>query len=173
MKKIFFIVIALMMTQLAEGQHDPIDELFTKYSGQDGVTTIFISSRMFSIMAGAELDDDNITDLMTRLKSIRILTVDDSLLNVRVNFYKELESRMNFRDYEELMVVKKSGGDLKFLVKGPGNRIDEFLMIGGGEKGGNVMISIRGDLNMNNISDISRAIGIKELEELEKNKKDN
>ena len=169
MKRIIFIVITIMATQFAIGQTDPIDELFNKYSGQKGVTAVFISSRMFSIMAGVKLDDDHITDLMARLKSIRILTVEDSLLNTKVNFHRELESRMNFKSYEELMVVKEGENDFKFLVKGPGNRIDEFLMIGGGKKGGNVLISIRGDLNMNNISDISKAIGIKELEDLEKN----
>ncbi|MCA1757452.1 MAG: DUF4252 domain-containing protein [Bacteroidales bacterium] len=171
MKKILFIAISLLFAQLAAGQVDPVNEMFDKYSGQEGVTTIFISSRMFRIMAGVELDDENINDLMTRLKSIRILTVNDSILNSRVNFYKELESMMSFDSYEELMVVRDGGTDLKFLVKGRGDRIDELLMIGGGNKDGNVMISIRGDLNMDNISDISRGIGISELEELEKNRK--
>ena len=171
MKRIIFIALSILVTQFAEGQTNPIDKLFDKYSGQDGVTTIFISSRMFSMMAGVELEDNKITDLMARLKSIRILTVEDSLLNARVNLYRELESRMTFRDYEELMVVKEGGSDFKFLVKGSGNRIDEFLMIGGGKNSKNILISIRGELSMNNISDISKAIGIKELEKLENNKK--
>jgi hypothetical protein len=171
MKKIVFIALSLLLTQLATGQGDPVDQMFDKYSGQDGVTTIFISSRMFRIMAGVELDDEDLTDLMTRLKSIRILTVNDSILNSRVNFYRELESMMSFDSYEELMVVRDGATDLKFLIKGRGDRIDELLMIGGGEKEGNVMISIRGDLSMDNISDISKGIGISELEELEKNRK--
>jgi hypothetical protein len=171
MKKIVFITLSLLLTQLVAGQGDPVDKMFDKYSGQDGVTTIFISSRMFQIIAGVELDDEDLSDLMTRLKSIRILTVNDSILNSRVNFYKELESMMSFDSYEELMVVRDGATDLKFLIKGRGDRIDELLMIGGGDKDGNVMISIRGDLNMDNISDISKGIGISELEELEKNRK--
>ncbi|HKL66513.1 MAG TPA: DUF4252 domain-containing protein, partial [Bacteroidales bacterium] len=55
------------------------------------------------------------------------------------------------------------GKNLKFLVKEKGKRIDELLMIGGGP-GQNVLISIKGDLDLDNISSISRTMGIKELQ---------
>lgn len=169
MKKTITLLMLLAIALTSFGQSNPIDDLFDKYSGKEGITTIYISSRMFQMIAGADLDDEELTELIGRLKSIRIMTVEDSLLNGRLNLYKELASKLDFTKYEELMVVKEGGKDIKFLIRGKGNKIDELLMIGGGA-GSNMMISIRGDLDMNNISDISKTIGIKELEGLENGK---
>lgn len=168
MKQIALFLIFLGSSAGLFGQGNPIDDLFDKYSGKEGVTTIYISSRMFQMIAGADLDDEELSRLMSRLKSIRIMSVEDSLMNRSLNFYKELESKLDLSKYEELMVVKEGGKDLKFLIRGKGDRVDEFLMIGGGA-GGNMLISIKGELDMNNISEISRTIGIQELKEIEKN----
>lgn len=162
MKKLIVLILLISFTPGLFSQSNPIDEMFDKYSGKEGITTVFISSRMFQMIAGADLDDEKVSDLMSRLKSIRILAVEDSLLNIKLNFHKELASKLDLSRYEELMVVKEGGKDLKFLIRGKGDKIDEFLMIGGGV-GTNILISIKGDLNMNNISDISRTIGIEEL----------
>ena len=115
-------------------------------------------------MAGVDLDDDELEDVINNLKSIRILTVDDPELNNKLNFFRELEKDLNLNGYEELMVVKESDKDLKFLVKEKGKRIDELLMIGGGP-GQNVLISIKGDLDLKNIASISKTMGIEELQD--------
>lgn len=164
MKKFVLLSVFFLVFLQSFGQKNPIDELFDKYSGQEGVTTVYISSRMFSLIAQADLDDEEIEELMNNLKSIRILSVEDSLLNRKVNFYRELEEKMDFSNYEELMVVKEGGQDLKFLIREKGKRIEELLMIGGGESGGNVLLSIKGDLSLSNISDISGKIGFDQLE---------
>ena len=107
--------------------------------------------------------DFDAQDVINNLKSIRILTVEDEELNNRLNFFEELASELDLSGYEELMVVKESDKDLKFLVKEKGKRIDELLMIGGGP-GQNVLISIKGDLDLQNISSISKTMGIEELQ---------
>ena len=163
MKKMTCLIIFILLAGSLWAQKNPIDEFFDKYSGREGFTTIYISSKMFSMMAGVDLDDKELEDVVKNLKSIRILTVEDDELNNKLNFYTELQKDVNFKDYEELMVVKESGKDLKFLVKGSGKRIDELLMIGGGP-GQNILISIKGDLDIDNISRISKTIGIDELD---------
>ncbi|HUS86525.1 MAG TPA: DUF4252 domain-containing protein [Bacteroidales bacterium] len=170
MKKALFITLLLSITLLVSGQDNPIDALFDKYSGQEGITTIFISSRMFSMIAQADLEDDEMEELMRRLKSIRIMTVSDSLLDKKLNFFKELGKSLDPPKYEELMVVKDGSQDLNFLIRGKGDVIEELLMIGGGS-GSNILISIKGDLDLNNISDISRSIGIEELQDIDKKQK--
>jgi hypothetical protein len=167
MKKLITLTLLLALTPLLFGQSNPIDDFFNKYSGKDGFTTVFISSRMFQLIAGADLDEEELSTLMSRLKSIRILTVEDSLMNQKLNFHKELGAKLDFSVYEELMVVKSDGKDLKFLIRGKGNKVDELLMIGGGV-GTNILISIKGDLNMKDLSDISKTIGIDELEGIDK-----
>ena len=162
MRKSILLLSVLVLSVSSFAQRNPIDAMFDKYAGNEGITTIFISSKMFSMMAGVDLDDDEMEDVINNLKSIRILTVEDEELNNRLNFFDELASELDLSGYEELMVVKESDMDLKFLVKEKGKRIDELLMIGGGP-GQNVLISIKGDLDLQNISTISKTMGIEEL----------
>ncbi|MEA1886644.1 MAG: DUF4252 domain-containing protein [Bacteroidota bacterium] len=163
MKKSILLLFLLVFTVSSFAQRNPIDVMFDKYAGNEGITTVFISSKMFSMMAGVDLDDEELEDVINNLKSIRILTVDDPELNNKLNFFTELEKDLDFSGYEELMMVKKSDRDLKFLVKEKGKRIDELLMIGGGP-GQNVLISIKGDLDLKNIASISKTMGIEELQ---------
>jgi hypothetical protein len=164
MKKSILLLFIIVLTVSSFAQRNPIDAMFDKYAGSEGITTVYISSKMFSMMAGVDLDDDELEDVINNLKSIRILTVDDPELNNKLNFFRELEKDLNLNGYEELMVVKESDKDLKFLVKEKGKRIDELLMIGGGP-GQNVLISIKGDLDLKNIASISKTMGIEELQD--------
>lgn len=174
MKRTLILLLLSALITPVFGQSNAIDEMFDKYAGMDGFTTIYISSKMFSLIARADMEDEELQEMMNNLKSIRILTVDDdSTSTVKVNFYKELERNLDFSKYEELMVVKDGSKDLKFLIKEKGRKIEELLMIGGGNDGGNILLSIKGDLSLQNISDISNKMGIDELKGIEnaKNKK--
>jgi hypothetical protein len=174
MKKTFLFLTVFFLTITIQAQTNPVDEMFNKYSEKDGFTLVTISSRMFSMFANLDSDNPDADNLIKRLKSIRILSVEDSLLNININFYTELSKRLDLTVYEELMVVKEGRDITKFLIRQTGEIISELLVIKGGP-GGNSLISIKGDLNMKNISDLSNSIGIQELntlDELEKNKQE-
>jgi Domain of unknown function (DUF4252) len=165
MKKIFLSIIALCLTVLIQAQSNPVDELFNKYSEKEGFTVVSISGRMFSMFTD---DDSNASsdNVLSMLKSIKILSVSDSLLNENLNFYNELSRKLDLSVYEELMVVKEGHDITKFLIKQKGKLISELLVISGGPDG-NSLISIRGEFNLKNISDLSKNLGLEELEGLE------
>lgn len=144
-----------------------IDRMFEKYSEREGFTSVYISSRMFSMFNSQNIEDPDLKNLMNRLKSIRILTVEDSTLNLKLNFYEELKKSVDFSEYEELMSVREGNDVTRFLVKETGIVISELLIISGG-RSNNSLISIKGDLDLKNISSLSRTIGIQQLENLEK-----
>jgi hypothetical protein len=152
---------------MIQAQSNPIDEMFNKYSEKDGFTVVTISGRMFSMFADQENEKKDADNIMKQLKSIRILSVEDSLLNKNLNFYTELGKKLDMSVYEELMVVKEGRDITKFLIRQKGNIISELLVITGGP-GGNSLISIKGDLNMKSISDLSKNTGIQELKNLDK-----
>jgi len=166
MKKLFLFATALCLASVLNAQKNPIDELFDKYSEREGFTTIYISSKMFSLFVDKDAPKDEVENIMRRLKSIRILTVNDSLLNRDINFYNELSRKLDFSVYEELMVVKEEPVVMKFLIRQDGDVISELLVISGGP-GGNVLISVKGDLDMKSISDLSKSSGIGELKQLD------
>ena len=75
--------------------------------------------------------------------------------------------------YEELMVVKKKGQDVKFYVLKNGQKISELLMIVGGVDD-NALISIQGDIDLKTISKLSKTMkieGMENLEEIDKGEK--
>jgi hypothetical protein len=150
-----------------QAQSNPVDEMFNKYSEKQGFTVVSISSKMFSMFANKDPENKDADNVISRLKSIKILSVEDSLLNKNLNFYLELSKKLDLSVYEELMVVKEGQDITKFLIKQSGNTISELLVIKGGP-GGNSLISIKGELNLKSISDMSKSIDIQELKSLDK-----
>jgi hypothetical protein len=168
MRRILYLLLFLFVPLILHGQNSAaIDDLFRKYEGREGITSVYISSKMFSMFSVQESKDEDLNNLLSKLKSIRIITVEDSLLNEKINFYDELKKKVDFSVYEELMVVNEADNVTKFLIRESGKTIAELLIISGGKKG-NTLISIRGDLDLKNISGLSKSMGIKQLEELDK-----
>jgi hypothetical protein len=153
-----------------QAQSNPVDEMFNKYSEKQGFTVVSISSKMFSLFANKDPENKDADNVINKLKSIKILSVEDSLLNKNLNFYSELSKKLDLSVYEELMVIKEGPDITKFLIKQNGNTISELLVIKGGP-GGNSLISIKGELNLKSISDMSKSIDIQELKSLDQIKK--
>ncbi len=167
MKKLFLSIALLSIGVLIHAQNNAVEEMFNKYSEKPGFTLVSISSRMFSMFASNDQNKKDTDDIISKLKSIRILSVEDSLLNKNLNFYTELTKKLDLSAYEELLVVKTGPDITKFLIKESGKIITELLVVKGGPAG-NSLISIKGDLNLKNISDLSKDIDIKELKGLDK-----
>src|SRR5664279_3653376 len=78
-----------------------------------------------------------------------------------------ISSRM-FSMFANKDADKKDTDDItKFLIKQSGNIITELLVVTGGP-GGNSLISIKGELNLKNISDMSKSLDMQELKGLDK-----
>jgi len=167
MKKIILAFVVLCLMLVVQAQNSAIDDMFNKYSEKEGCTVVTISGKMFSMFAGEEAEKNAAGNVISKLKSIRILSVEDSVLNLSVNFYAELSKKLDLSGFEELMVVKEGQDMTKFLIKQKGDIITELLVITGGP-GGNSLISIQGDLDMKSLSNISKQIGIEELEGIDK-----
>jgi len=161
MKKIIISLTFLCTSLLAYNQTNAVDELFSKYSERDGFTYVTISGKMFNMFSEKNQENSAEGDVIRKLNSIRILTVEDSVLNTTINFYTELNKKEYFKGFEELMVVKEGQDITKFLIRQTGNIISELIVITGGPQG-NSVISIKGDLDMKSLSGISEEIGIQD-----------
>lgn len=173
MKKIAIIFVLAFISVTLMAQNKVVDKLFEKYADREGYTSVVITKHMFNLFSSIETkEDDEYMNMIKNLKNIRILSGPDGG-EEGVNFYKEIMSNLPKGEYEEIMAIKDSGKDIKFLVKKEKNIIAELLMIVGGG-GDNVIISISGDINMKTISKLSKSMGIQGMENLdkiEKNKK--
>jgi hypothetical protein len=169
MKKLLLILSLSAITLTVFCQGSPVDDIFDRYNGKEGFTSVYISSRMFSLLARIDTEDEEFRNLVTRIKSIRILAIDSASNISGLNFAGELLPKLNRNGYEELMTVKESSGEVRFMIREVGGKIAELVMITGGQ--GSSVVSITGDLDLKTIASLSDSMGIEELEELDKVKK--
>lgn len=166
MRKLFLYLALIFIVTDLSGQTNPVDGLFNKYAGKEGFSSIYISSKMLGLFANMEAGDKEAGEVMGKLNSIRILSVTDSALNQKLNFYTELSRKMDFTGYQELMMVREGQDVTYFLTKQNGKSVSELIMITGG-RSGNTLISIRGNLSLKDISGLSKNMGIEELKLLD------
>ena len=171
MKKLVLFIIISALTLSSFCQNSPVDELFEKYDGKDGFTSVYISSKMFSLLARIDTEDEEFRNLVTRIKSIRILSIDSAQNVSGLNFSSDLLPRLNRTGFEELMTVREETGEVRFMIREVGGKIAELVMVTGGR--GSSVVSIRGDLDLKTIASLSNSMGIEELEGLDKVEKNN
>jgi len=169
MKRLFFIICFIGFTTAVFSQNKSIDRVFDKYAGQEGFTTVYISKYMFSMFANLdEVEDedmDEVQQVFGKLTGIKILASEDGSPE-GINFYDEIMKDLPRNEYEELMVVKDSESDVIFLAREEGGVIVELLLIVSGDDD-NALIAITGEIDLNTISKLSKAMNIDGMEELE------
>ena len=142
-------------------QKAPVDKLFEKYAIQKGFTTVNSSGKLLGFASQLETGDKATTDMLSGLKGIRVLTVEDDELNKKLDFYSELEQSGFFKNnnFEVLMEVTESDEVVRFLAKDAGNgKISDLLLVVGGDE--NTLISISGIIDPQSIGQITKAMNI-------------
>jgi len=167
MNKPVLFILLMCLPLSAFSQKSPVDEVFDRYNGKQGFTSVYISSKMFSLLARIDKEDDEFRNLVTRIKSIRILSIDSATnLTSGINFSNELLPKLKKTGYEELMTVREDNSQVQFMIREVAGRIAELVMITGGYSSS--VVSISGDLDLKTIASLSDSMGIDELHGLEK-----
>ena len=105
--------------------------------------------------------DEEVSKMLNQLTGVRILTVDDSELAGRPDFYAELNSEgfFNNNEFEVLMEVTESDEVVRFLARYAGNgKFSDLILVVGGEE--SALISISGIIDPENIGKITKAVDI-------------
>jgi hypothetical protein len=141
MKKLSLFIVLTITATMSYGQRS-IDNLFDRYSGKDGFTTVTLNGGLLKLarLLG-DKDDENSFPL--HITEIRVLAQEDKTMNVG-NFYSQVINDIDLKNYDEFMRVKSSDQDLRMLVRSEGNRFREFLLIAGGED--NALIQVKGNM---------------------------
>lgn len=171
MKKILIILAILTYSLQVEAQDDAISKFFGKYSNSSDFTSVFISSKMFSLIAKIPVDEKekDIRNLIGKLEKVQILTSDKVDGN---KLYNEAFGMLPKKIYEELMTVKEGEEEFKFFIKESEGKIGELLMLKGG-KNDFLILNIIGDINLEDISKLSKTMDVDGFKHLEKVKDKN
>jgi hypothetical protein len=141
MKRLLVFIVLTITATLVYGQKS-IDDLFDRYAGRDGFTTVTINGNLLKL-AHCLGDNDEKDAFPLNITEIRILAQEDSSLKVE-NFYNSVINDIDLKNYDEFMRVKKSDQDLRMLVRSEGNKFKEFLLIAGGES--NALVQVKGNM---------------------------
>lgn len=159
MKKLLILLICLMPF-VGMAQKSPVDKLFEKYANKKGFTTVNISGALLGLASKMDNGSPE-SDMLSKLKGVRILSVDDDDLNKSLDFYKELDGDGFFKNnnYETLMEVTEEDEVVRFYGRSAGDgKFSELLLIVGGDD--NALISIQGLIDPANIGKITGALDI-------------
>ena len=158
MKKLA-LILAVVLPMAVLAQKTPVDKLFEKYANQKGFTTVNISGKLLGFASQMDTGDAETSEMLSQLKGIRILSVEDEDLNKSLDFYTELnkDGFLDNSNFEVLMEVTEKDEVVRFLAKDGGNgKFSDLLLVVGGDD--NALISISGLIDPKNISKITGAI---------------
>lgn len=161
----------LMSTQLVIAQSSSAIALFDKYGGKDGYTTVSISKELFGMFASLDDTDPDMAEvksMMEQLEGIKILMYESEDANDAelVRFRGEVK-KLQVDGFSELMVVKQTGEEVKFLSKKKGDKIGELLLVINSEKEAGFIV-ISGNIDMNTIGKLSKTMNFEGMDNLEK-----
>ncbi|MFD2551024.1 DUF4252 domain-containing protein [Bizionia sediminis] len=165
-------------------------DIFSKYSESPEVTYVSIKPKMFQMLAKIDINTDDpeaqeYLDMVNSITSFKVISTGNKTISADVA--KWVQSKKS--SLEELMEVKDDGVNMIFYVKEgkDSNHVSEFLMFVDGlsavtenmEISTNgkkrsfetVVVSLTGDINLNQISKLTRKMNIPGGEHLDKNTK--
>lgn len=160
MKKLF-VILAIVLPMVVAAQKSPVDKLMKKYSETEEFTNISIRGNLFKLACRFGAKDDETKKLLSQLSGISILIKNSETENGKINFFKELDRDDFFRKnaYETLLEVTEKDQIIRFLGKEESDgKLSELLLVIGGRE--NVLISIKGKIDLENIEKVSSAVNI-------------
>ena len=183
--KIVVIVMAIMLMPALSMAQD----IFERYNDNSDVTYVSIKPKMFQMIAkmGINVDDPeakSFMDMVNSITSFKTLVTDNKSISADIT--KWVKSRSG--SLEELMEVKDEGSEVKFYVKEGKdsdhvkelliyvNGIDKAMKGQGVEINGEnrkietVVVSLTGDINLNEISKLTDKMNIPGGQHLDKKK---
>lgn len=171
MKTIAILSILILSTLGANAQEDAITKFFSKYQNDESFTQVNITGRMFSLFTNFETEDEEdqeMIDAVSKVKGLKILAKEDT--NGQ-ELYNEAFKLIDSNEYEELMTIREKDSDMKFLIKEKDGVIEELLMVIGSEDSF-FLLSLVGDIDLKQISKLSKSMdidGFENLQNIDKN----
>jgi len=169
MKTISFYLFLLMLAIPCTAQNKAINDIFSKFDGKNGVTTVNISKDLMGLAAQMDSNDLKAKDLFAQINGVKILTFEKAQPEDKVAF-ETMAKALPLNEYKELMVVRDKDQNVRMLLKESQGRISEFLLL---VTGGNnpVLISISGNIDpkeLGKLSSLMKMDGMQHLAKLNK-----
>ncbi|MFD2541786.1 DUF4252 domain-containing protein [Lacinutrix gracilariae] len=181
-KNVILIAMALLMMPFATKAQD----IFTKYSDNADVTYVNIKPKMFQMLAKIDIDTDD-PEAKEYLEMVNSITSLKTIITEKGDISADITSWVSSKtsSLEELMEVKDDGTVIKFYVKEgkDEDHVQELLIFVNGiskhmedanvsvngeqRKFETVIVSLTGDIDLKQISKLTKQMNIPGGEHLE------
>ena len=182
-KNVILVLMALLMMPLTSMAQD----IFAKYSDNADVTYVNIKPKMFQMLAKMDIDTDDpetkeYMEMVNSISSLKTIITEKGNISTDIAAWVNSKSR----GLEELMEVKDEGTVIKFFIKEgkDEDHVEELLIFVNGlsnqmegsdiningkeRKFETIVVSLTGDIDLNQISKLTKQMNIPGGEHLEK-----
>jgi hypothetical protein len=169
MKRLYLIIAGVLMYVSGFAQDDVITKYFSEYERRDDFTTIIITSKMFELIAQIpeSENEEDVMNVIRKLNGLKILTTSE--FPERGELSRKAVKIISNQGFEELMIIKEGDEEIKFLIHEKDGHISEFVMlIDEDDEGDFFLMSMTGNLQLDDISKLSKTMDIDGFEHLEK-----
>lgn len=123
MKKVFITWIFVLLS--CAGSYAQ-ESFFEKFADRKGVTSVYISKRMFGMMKNIDSGNINLANVAGKINSMQILTCENK--SVADELRKETAHIKPENGYEELIRVREEGERVTIYVK-EGSKENEYVLL--------------------------------------------
>lgn len=165
--KIILAVVLVMSAWLSNAQSQ-----FDKFEDIEGVTSVIVNQKAFSLMSkiGSESDDEYL-NMIKNIESLKVYATENA--EVAVQMESAAKSYLKSANLEELMRVKDEGSNVAIYVR-EGKSADYvnelFMFVKDSDKTSkeSVIISLTGEIDLNQIAKLTAKMDLPGGEHLEK-----
>lgn len=155
MKRMVLTIAVIAFAASLAAQRLSADEFFSKYSDREGYTTVVINGSLLNILGTRESDDPD--NPVSKITSIRLVVREKDEFPSAEGFLSEIRNIIRRGRYEELMSVKNSDTDLRFMVRADRDMVKEMLLVIDGDD--EAVIQIEGNLTRDEASRLFESDG--------------
>lgn len=160
MKKIALLLLGCVLTCTLSAQ-DVVSNFQKKHEKDAAFTIVNITPKMFEMISMMSDDEEvGIIQSLTGLKVISSTVTPDK-------YFQDATKMLLSSDHEELMSVIDNGENIHMYIKEKKKGIISSLVIAIGEPTEFTMIGITGDIDLKQISKLSKTFNIEQLEKID------
>ena len=161
MKKLILSALIITMGVSLFAQPAGFDRLYYNYKGEEGVVALRIPGFLMKLAGSiADLDREE-KQLLRSLRSVTVLTIEDTDLYPDVNFTEEVDLSRMKGGYQLLLEVHDGDEDVVIAAREKNGKITDLIVVVGGDE--NVLVHVRGRMHSDLLENLAEVAGIDEL----------
>ena len=161
MKKLLISTLILIFSITLFAQPAGFNRIYYQYKGEEGVVALKIPGFVMKL-AGSIADlDRKERELLRSLRSVTVLTIEESDLYPEVNFTEEINLSNMTKGYRILLEMHDGEEDVIIAAREKNGKLRDLIVVVGGTD--NVLVHVRGRMESDLLENLAEVAGVDEF----------